>query len=89
MDFLKASHDPFVIAAASARLVLSTLKEQKGHGCDIPLKLCVGALPGHILTLLASFHTVTVQYHPHSHGKVKTPSAHVWVSTDSTCVKRC
>lgn len=47
--------------------------------------LCGGALPGHILTLLASFHTVTTQCLPHSHGKVKTPPAHVWVSTDSVC----
>lgn len=50
--------------------------------------LCVGALPSCIFTLLASFHTITTQCHPHSHGNVKTSSPHVWVSTGRICVKR-
>lgn len=50
--------------------------------------LCVGALPGHIFTLLASFYTITTQRQPPSRGNVKTPSAHVWVRTGRICVER-
>lgn len=52
--------------------VLCAVKDHKGHGCGIPLKRCVGALPSLIFTLLASFHRITAQCKPHSHINVKT-----------------
>lgn len=79
--FLKVAHRPVVTAAV--------WKEQKGHGCDTPLKLCVGAPPARISTLLASFHTIRTQRRPHRHGNVKTSSPHVWKSAGTMDLKRC
>lgn len=64
MDFLKAFHSPFVIAETLAPLgfFLSTVRKLKGHGCDIPLKLCVWELLPNIFSLrLASADTITKQ----------------------------
>lgn len=51
--------------------------------------LCVGAVLGHIFTLLASFHTIAMQRNPHGHRNVRAPSPHVWVNWGRACVKRC
>lgn len=49
-----------------------------------------GSSAGHIFTLFASFHTISTQCHPHSHGNVKTPSQRVWVSTSRImCEEMC
>lgn len=52
------------------------LKEQKGHSCETPLKLGVGAPTGGG-ALLATSHTITIQRQPHSRGNVKTSSPRV------------
>lgn len=51
--------------------------------------LCVGAVLGHIFTLLASFHTIATQCYPHRYRNVRAPSPHVWVNWGRACVKRC
>lgn len=51
--------------------------------------LCVGAVLGHIFTLLASFHTIATQCYPHRYRNVRAPSPHVWVNWGRVCVKRC
>lgn len=50
---------------------------------------CVEAVLSHIFTLLASFHTIATQCHPHGHRNVRAPSPHVWVSWGRICEKRC
>lgn len=75
MDFLKAARRPVVIAAASPPSVYEGAERSR---LRYPTEaLCVGAPPGRIFTLLASFHTITARCRPHSHGNVKTSSPHV------------
>lgn len=75
MDFLKAARRPVVIAAASPPSVYEGAERSRLRYPTATL--CVGAPPGRIFTLLASFHTITARCRPHSHGNVKTSSPHV------------